>query len=495
MKTERQLKSMLLSAVDILRGTDKSSHLNIEIVSRLFLLKRLSDVFEEKAEVLEKKTGDRNLAWNNPKLHDFFVPEEARWDSLRHLKQDIGEKLNQAISALEYFNPKLKGIFSSFDFSSKNLAFNSRKGDNILSKLILEFSDCSLRDRDLENRDVVGQVYDHLLEKAATVDLTRCEFGTPSNIANLLVSLLNPHTGMSICDPTCGSGGFLVECARQIQQRRGDVHQVSFYGQEVSSHVWVFAQINMLLHDIPNFDIRQGNTIREPKLVKDGALMQFDIVLADPPFSIGDWGQETAMVDNYHRFRYGIPPKSAGDFAFIQHILATLNSTGRAAMLVPNGVLFRGSSEGEIRERILKADLVEAVIGLPSNLHYRTAIPTAIIIFNYNKPKERRDRVLIVDASKYSHTDQKRNYFTDEDIIRIVSAYTNFIDEEGFAKVISLDEFVKNGYILNVNRYVLLPKLTIDAKAEVAKLRTLKTQLAEAEKKFNKCLKELGTEI
>ena len=497
MTTLKDLKSIVWSTMNILRSKGVSSQNDIGCISRLLLLKRLSDVFEEETEAVEKATWDKTLAWNSPKDHRFFIPEEARWDRLRRLNHHIGEKLNQVVAALENFNPKLKGVFSSFDFCSKSLAEAPQKRDNLLSSIILELSSCSLRNKDLENLDVLGQVYDSLIEMVATRELQASGvFATPENLMKLMVTLLKPQPNVNICDPTCGSGSFLVKCARQIKHYGGDLSKVWFYGQEINPVICVLAQINMLMHDIPNFDIRQGDTIREPQFVKDGELMRFDIVVTNPPFSIkGNWGHEMAMVDSYHRFRYGIPPKGAADFAFIQHVLATLNNTGRAAMLVPNGVLFRSGSEGEIRERVLKADLVEAVIGLPSNLHYITAIPLAILILNQNKPKERRDRVLIVDATRYSHTEQKRNYLADQDITRIESAYTTFANQEGFSKVVSLKELADNGYILNVNRYVLLPKVNINTEAEVAKLQILKAQLEEFETNVNNCLKELGIEI
>lgn len=495
MTSVKELETMLWVAVDILHSSRDSSDY-LACLSRLLLLKRLSDVFEEEAEAIERETGDRNLAWNHPDQHRFFIPEGARWDSLRRLNQQVAVGLNQAVSAVESANPSLKGVFSSFDFCRDTRLGTPQNRDNLLLQLILKFSNCRLRNQDLENPSLIGQVYETLIEKAAIRSREMgSQFYTPNSVANLLVRLLKPQPGISICDPTCGTGGFLIECARRIQQQGGNLHKVWFYGQEVNSNIWALAQINMLLHDIPNFDIRQGDIILNPQLVTDNELMRFDLVLSDPPFGMRNWGHEISEIDSYHRFRYGIPPRSTGELAFIQHILATLKSTGRATVVVPNGVLFRGASEGSIREGIIKADLIEAVIGLPSNMLFSTGIPIAILIFNQDKPKERRDRVLIVDANSDRQARGRRNPLSVEDIDRIVSTYTNFSQEEGYSKVVTLEELAGNGYALNINRYVLPPKVTIDVKAEIAKLQELETQRTESENKVKQYLQELGIKM
>ena len=323
-------------------------------------------------------------------------------------------------------------------------------------------------------------------------------FHTPQKVAQLLLHLLELQPGMNICDPFCGLGGMLTECSKKIKYLGRKQNDLPFYGQEINQNTFSLAKINLLLHDLFDFDIRLGDTIREPQLLENGNLMIFDRIISNPPFSVRNWGYDLARIDVYGRFRYGIPPRGSGDFAFIQHILAILKNTGKAGVLVSLGVLFRGGVESEIRKNIIESDLIEAVIGLAPNLLYGTGIPTAILIFNRDKKEDRRNKILFINASNEYQKNRNQNYLREEDINHIITAYQAFQDEKGYAKVVALEELAANEYILNINRYVLTPKDEndkIDIEAEIIKLRELEAQLAEAENCINKYLGELGIKL
>jgi type I restriction enzyme M protein len=317
----------------------------------------------------------------------------------------------------------------------------------------------------------------------------------------LLVTLLEPQPGTRICDPTCDSGGMLIEAARQVDRleprERGKALNLSLYGQEKNVGTWAICKMNMLLHDYPDANIKRGDTIREPALLQGDQLMLFDRVIANPPFSLDQWGVEEAESDGHRRFRYGIPPKSKGDFAFVQHMIATLNATGRAGVIVPHGVLFRGGAEARIRAGILEDDLLEAVVGLPANLFYGTGIPAAILVLNKAKRLERRGKVLFIDASRDYQEDKKQNKLRDQDITRIKGAYDRFEDEPKYASVIGITTIRENDHNLNISRYVITsdPEPEIDLSAAIRRLRELEAQRSHAEAEVNKHLRELGFEL
>jgi len=497
MVTQAELEAKLWGAADILRGAIDSSDYKNYIFGFLFL-KRLSDVFEEEAEKIKAETGDHDLAWNEPDEHNFYVPVEARWSSLRSKSENMGEALNKAAATLEDQNPKLKGILAGVDFNDERKIGNTRQRDNILTQLITHFSGLNLRQSNLKDPDILGRAYEYLIEKFADdAGKKGGEFYTPRKVVELLVRLLNPAVGMRICDPTCGSGGMLIQCVEHIKHSGGNIRNISLFGQEKNLGTWAICQMNMILHNIFDFDIRKGDVIREPALIEGGELMLFDLVIANPPFSLDKWGHEVTTYDGFGRFSYGVPPKSKGDYAFIQHMIATLKPQGRAGVVVPHGVLFRGGSEGKIRQGLLEDDLVEAVIGLPNNLFYGTGIPGAILILNRHKSEERKDKVIFIDASREYQESKNQNALRPEDINHIVSVYQAFNDEDKYAQVVDLKEIEKNDFNLNISRYVITTESekAINLDAEINKLQELETQRAEAEKLMNHYLKELGFDI
>ncbi|MBI5359390.1 MAG: type I restriction-modification system subunit M [Planctomycetes bacterium] len=501
--TSQELNSYLWGAADILRGQIDSSDYKNYIFGFLFL-KRLSDVFEEEAEKIEerekkRKTSDaeiRKIAWDDPDEHQFFVPKRARWSEIRKISQGLGESINKACGALEDQNSALEGVLADIDFNSNKLG-DARNRDSVLGRLVGHFSRINLRNSELEEPDMLGRAYEYLIEKFADdAGKKGGEFFTPGKVVQLIVELLKPKEGMRICDPTCGSGGMLIECAHYIERMRGNPKNVSLFGQEKNLGTWSICKMNMLLHDLPDAKIEKGDTIRDPKLVKDGSLMLFDRVIANPPFSLKDWGGETAANDGYGRFRYGIPPKTKGDFAFVQHMIATINGKGMVGVVMPHGVLFRGASEGRIRQALLEEDFFEAVIGLPSNLFYGTGIPAAVLILNRNKPKERKDKVLFIHAAEHFEACKNQNRLRKEDIARITETFDAYKDIERFARVVPREEIKGNDYNLNISRYVDItePEPRIDVRETLAKLRALEKERDTAKKEMDRCLRELGYE-
>ena len=485
-----RLERYLWGAADILRGQIDSSDYKNFIFGLLFL-KRLSDRFEEECDALRAEKADPD----DPDEHEFFVPKRARWSELQKIPTNIGEALNKACSALEEKNTPLEGVLAGIDYNDERKLGDARNRDNVLSRLVQHFSRLSLRNSDLSEPDMLGRAYEYLIEKFADdAGKKGGEFYTPTGVVKLIVEILRPKEGMRICDPTCGSGGMLIQCAHFLEREKQNPKNLSLFGQEKNLGTWAICKMNMLLHGLPSSRIEKGDTIREPKLLKDGELMLFDRVIANPPFSLDDWGREVAEHDAFGRFRFGVPPKTKGDLAFVQHMISTTNTNGMVGVVMPHGVLFRGAAEGEIRKGMLQEDLVEGVIGLPTNLFYGTGIPAAILILNRSKKADRRRKVLFIEASRDFKQGTTQNYLRDEDVRKIADTLHAFKDVEKYARVVPLGEIEKNDFNLNISRYVETADaaVKVDVASAIAKLRDLEGKRAEAEVRMNAYLKELG---
>jgi type I restriction enzyme M protein len=482
------LKSHLWESANILRGSIDAADYKNYIFGMLFL-KRLSDVFDEEQEKLKT---ERHVDLKDPDNYSFYVPERAHWSYLKTLTQDLGAAINKANDALEENNPEtLEGVLSAVDFNDKD-----RLPDVILSALIAHFSKIPLANKDLDNPDLLGDAYEYLIAQFADdAGKKGGEFYTPKEVVSLLVEILDPQEKMRICDPACGSGGMLVQSVYHLREIGQNPKNISLYGQERNINTWAICKINMLLHGLASARLEKGDTLRSPELVReDGRLIEFDMVIANPPFSLKNWGYEEAQHDPYRRFRFGIPPKGYGDYAFVQHMLAAVNHVGRIGVVLPHGVLFRGGAEDKIRKGILEEDLLEAVIGLPSNLFFGAGIPACLFIVNKNKPPERKGKVFFLYGARDYLEGKNQNKLRQEDIEKIVNAYRGYVTIEKYCRPVPLDEIRANDYNLNITRYIDITEEEepIDVQDVLNQLKELKKERVVVEEKMNQFLKELG---
>ncbi|MFL0270109.1 type I restriction-modification system subunit M [Candidatus Clostridium radicumherbarum] len=499
--TIQKLEKALWDAADILRGELNAAQY-MDYIFGLLFLKRMNDQFQvEQSKKKEEFASmglpeeEVNLLIEDPSIYEnFYVPERARWSTLKDLTLNIGPGLDKAFKSIEDEpkNAELIGVLTTANYNDKE-----RVPDKKLSQLLILFSELPLANENLESKDVLGNAYEYLIKQFADQGGAKGgEFYTPEQVVKTLVGIVKPKEGESIYDPTTGSGGMLIHSTHYIEEHSGNSKNVSLNGQEINLSTWAICKMNMLFHDATGADIEKGDTIRDPKHTNGGILKTFDVVLANPPFSLKNWGEEEAKKDPYGRFVYGIPPKSYGDLAFIEHMIASLNSKGRMGTVVPHGVLFRGGAEGKIRQGMLKDDIIEAVIGLPQNIFYGTSIPAALLIINKYKDINRKEKVLFIDASFGFVKDGNKNKLRDEDIEKIIKTFDNFELVEKYSEVVELKTIEGNDYNLNISRYVDTSEEEeeIDINLVLDEIRELKFKIVYNEEKLNGYLQELGFE-
>lgn len=487
--TQQELESYLWGAANILRGSIDSADYKHYIFGLLFF-KRLSDVWEEEYEERLAEFDDENLA-KDPDEHRFHIPEKAFWQSIRKCSTNIGEHLNRAFREIEDANIRLHGVFQDVDFNNKG-----RFPDVILEKLLQHFDKLRLRHENVP-ADVLGNAYEYLISKFADDGGKKGgEFYTPKEVVRLIVECIEPKKGMSVYDPTCGSGGMLLESFHYLEKHKQDPNSLHLYGQEKNLNTWAICQMNLFLHDIDDAYVERGDTLREPKhLTDEKGLKTFDRVIANPPFSLSNWGQDVwSLGDSYGRDKYGCPPKSYGDLAFVQHMVASLKAKGKLGVVLPHGILFRGGAEGKIRKGLLEDDLIEGVVGLASNLFYGTSISACVLIINKNKSKDRKRKVCFVHGGEQFVEGKNQNTLSAKNVMVLADGFLSFEDKERFSRVVDLEEIRENDFNLNIARYVQTTEdeAKIDVKAELTSLKELMTSREAADKKMMNFMKELG---
>lgn len=497
--TQDTINAAVWSACDTFRGTVDPSIYKDYVLTMLFL-KYVSDVWQDHYDEYKAQYGDHpELIEEMLKNERFVLPASANFYALydkRHSPGN-GERIDKALHAIEDANiGKLRDVFQDISFNSNKLGEEQQKND-ILRHLLEDFAkpELNLRPSRVGQLDIIGNAYEFLIKNFASTSGKKAgEFYTPPEVSTLMARLMTPQEGDEICDPACGSGSLLMKCGRLVRERTGS-RKYSLHGQEAIGSTWALAKMNMFLHGEDNHRIEWGDTIRNPKLL-DGAngLKHFDIVVANPPFSLEKWGHEAADADPFGRFRRGVPPRTKGDYAFILHMIETMKPrSGRMAVVVPHGVLFRGAAEGRIRKQLIDENLLDIVIGLPEKLFYGTGIPAAILVF---RKKKADDNVLFIDASHDYQDGKNQNFLRETDLQRILHTVEARKSVDKYAYLASSDEVAENDYNLNIPRYVdtFEEEKEIDLMAVRRERSQLKAELTRLEERMAGYLKELGYE-
>lgn len=495
--SQDEINSILWKACDSFRGTIDAVNYKDYILVMLFL-KFISDVWRDHYAAYEKEyKGDKDRILRRMKRERFVLPDKSSFYYLYQNREatNVGEKINIALENLELENKKkLLHVFQDVDFNSESRLGSTRKRNEILKNLLEDFNDArlDLRPSRIGNLDIIGNSYEYLIGRfAAGAGKKAGEFYTPPEVSILIAKLVQPKPGERICDPACGSGSLLLKCANEVGS--GDY---ALFGQEAINSTWALCMMNMFLHDVNNPRIERGDTLLEPRLIEKDKLMRFDVVVANPPFSLDKWGANKAEEEakKFNRWHRGVPPKSKADYAFISHMVETVNETnGRVGVVVPHGVLFRGSSEGKIRQALIEENLLDAVIGLPQNLFFGTGIPAAILIFR--KDRGERTDVLFIDASReYEQGKNQNNIREDNEVAKIVITYQQRKTIDKYSYLATRDEIKENDYNLNIPRYVdtFEEEEEIDIRAVRKERLALQKQLADLEVEMEGYLKELG---
>ncbi|WP_333663818.1 type I restriction-modification system subunit M [Chishuiella changwenlii] len=501
--TQQEINKVVWKACDSLRPVMGSGSYKDYILTLLFV-KYLSDVWNEKANDLRMKyDGNEEMVKRQLKRERFVLPEESSFDYLfeNRNENNIGELIDIALTKLEDENrSKLAMVFRSISFNSETAFGPTKQRNQILKNLLTDLNELNLQPSHLENNDVIGDSYEYLISLfAGEAGKKAGEFYTPSEVSTLLAKLVDPQPGNRICDPACGSGSLLIKVAKEIEGKN-----YALYGQENNGSTWALSRMNMFLHEEDNAVIEWGDTLNNPQLKEEDSLMKFDIVVANPPFSLDKWGAENADADIYKRFHRGVPPKSKGDYAFISHMIeTTYQDSGKVGVIVPHGVLFRGSSEGKIRQKLIEENMLEAVIGLPANLFFGTGIPAAILIFN--KAKGSNTNVLFIDASAEFDSGKNQNKLSEKHIQKIVDEFKKFkalpaletengeVLTDKFSYRSTFEDIKSNEFNLNIPRYIdtFEEEAEVDIKEVNNDINQLKSSLAETEAKMQAFLKEL----
>ena len=497
--TKQQLQSYLWESANILRGKIDSGDFKHYILGLLFY-KRLSDVFDEEYEKLKEKVGEELANDENLYADVFFIPDGCHWNDILSTSTNTGEKINDVFDKVTKANtPRLDGILNKIDFADKD-----KLSDEAVNSLVNHFNTHKLGN-ELISGDMLGDAYEYLIAQFADdAGKKGGEFYTPHKIVELIVDILQPEENESIYDPACGSGGMLVTSAQYLKSKGNNDKRIFLYGQEGVYATYILAKMNMILHGYNDAKIERGDTFGDPRHLENGALKKFDMVLANPPWNLDDWMHTTQTVngkkkkveieDPFNRLVFGRPPASSGDWAWIQHMYASLKDNGRIGVVMDNGVLFRGSSEGKIRKAFVEEDLIDTVIGLPANLFANTGSPGCILILNKKKPAERKGKILFIDASKDYLEGKAQNHLRDEDVDKTLNTYLKYETVERYCSVCELEEIEENDFNLNISRYVdtTEPEVPVIIEDVMVELESLEIEREKNNQKLSVYLKELG---
>ena len=502
--TQDEVNSTLWRACDTFRGKIDSSIYKDYVLVMLFI-KYVSDIYKEhKEDLMKKYDNDEEMVQRQLNNDRFVLDEISTFDYIydRRNQPDVGEVINKALAHAEEENKtKLRGVFKNIDFNSEAVLGNTKERNAMLKHLLEDFAALDLRPSRLTGEDIIGNAYEYMIANfASDAGKKGGEFFTPSEVSELLSRLVQPEENDRIYDPTCGSGSLLIKAYKKVPSRK-----VQLYGQERNGQTQSLCRMNMFLHGIDDAKISWGDTLSNPLHLEDDKLMKFQVVVANPPFSLDKWAMGFAgegddknfkmqeSLDPYKRFSWGVPPASKGDYAFVLHMINSLAEGGRMAVVLPHGALFRGASEGKIRQKLIDMNLLDAVIGLPVNLFFGTSIPACILVFKQNR--DRKD-ILFVDASGEGlyEKGKNQNKLREEDIQRIIAVYEKYEAVDKFSHVATREEIIENDYNINIPRYVETFEEDdhVDMKEVAENILKIKSELAVVELQIEKYLQDLG---
>lgn len=484
--TQSQLEQYLSKAAWILKGPVDASDFKVYIFPLLFF-KRISDVYDEEfALAMAESDGDTEYA-SLPEFHRFVIPEGCHWKTVRETTANVGVAIEKALRGIEQANQQyLYGIFGDAQWSNK-----SKLSDRLLIDLIEHFSQYELSNSNVE-ADILGNAYEYLIKHFADLTNKKAgEFYTPRSIVRLLGLILDPKAGESVYDPACGTGGMLLECVDHLQEKGEDHRTLKLYGQEKNLTSSAIARMNMFLHGMEDFKIVREDTLRNPTFFTSDGLQKFDCVIANPPFSLKDWGADNWANDPYGRNIAGVPPKGNGDMAWVQHMISSMSDKGRMTVVLPHGVLFRKASEQRIRKALLEMDLLEAVIGLGPNIFYGTQLAACVLVFKKQKETSKQNKILFIDGSEQIRVGRAQNFLEKEHVQQIFDWYRDFHDVENYVKVVDMEQIKENDYNLNIPLYIdkVIEDNLPSVEEAMEQLKSAWEASQKAENKFKKLLK------
>ena len=493
----KDLEAHLWHAAHIITGPIDASDYKTYIFPILFF-KRICDVYDEEFLEAMEKVGDAELA-KGDMFHRIQIPAYCHWKDVFAETKDIGQALKESFRGIELANPKLHGIFGDASWTNKE-----RLSDELLITLLDHFNKVNLGVASVRDDDM-GRAYEYLIKRFADKANKKAgEFYTPRTIVRLMVNILDPQAGESVYDPACGTGGMLLETIHHVKDNGGDPRLLKIKGQEKNLTTEAIARMNLFLHGQEDFDIVRGDTLREPKFLVSDCLETFDCVIANPPFSLKEWGYDLWSADPYGRNQYGLAPQTNGDFAWVQHMFASLNDHGRMAVVLPHGVLFRGGAEGIIREHLLKENRIVAVVGVASNLFYGTGIPACILVLRKQRPDAHKDHVLIINAEEIFTKGRAQNSLSETQADDIYDIYRKMRtkgpeanDIDGVARWVPHSEIEENDFNLNIARYVQKPleEETITVEEALKDFQQKLAALEKAENELEALLMQEGFEL